>query len=64
MKQRSQKIAYGGDVFTACKLTDEAIAEILTPNQKGRRWTTLNPRPNQKESKSKDSSFDNLPEPP
>ena len=64
MKQRTQKIAYSGDVFEACKLTDEAIMEILTPNQKGRRYTALNPRPGTKESKSQDESYDNLPEPP
>ena len=64
MKKRSQKIAYDGDVFEACELTDEAIVEILTPNQKGRRYTALNPRPDMDKSKSKDSSMEYLPEPP
>ena len=66
MKRRSMKIAYDGNVFEACKLKSDAIAEILTPNPKGRRYTALNPRPDDKKSKSNDSSnsFDDLPEPP
>ena len=63
MKRQSQKIAYDGDVFQACRLTDEAIVEILTPNKKGRRYTALNPRKD-KPKTNDNSSVDSLPEPP
>ena len=48
MRRRSTKVAYEGNVFEACKLKSDAIAEILTPNRTGRRYTALNPRPDNK----------------